>query len=163
MKKLVTAAAISFFALGSSLALAQTAPMIGKDTSKTGATPPNQAAVRPSRLIQKPRNRLLWQALITSTKQAPLRPTQAPVRPSRLIQKPRNRLPWQALITSTKQAPLRPTQAPVRPSRPRPRPRKSKTKAVLVRLKAPSPRGLLRLLRAHRLTSRPNSRLTMST
>ena len=44
MKKLVTAAAISFFALGSSLALAQTAPMMGKETSKTGATPPNAGA-----------------------------------------------------------------------------------------------------------------------
>ncbi|MBR1197385.1 hypothetical protein JQ574_15395 [Bradyrhizobium sp. AUGA SZCCT0158] len=45
MKKLVTAAAISFFALGSSLALAQTAPpMIAKDSSKTGATPPNAGA-----------------------------------------------------------------------------------------------------------------------
>ena len=43
MKKLVTAAAISFFALGSSLALAQT-PMIAKDSSKTGATPPNAGA-----------------------------------------------------------------------------------------------------------------------
>ena len=48
MKKLVTAAAISFFALGSTLALAQTAPpMIAKDTSKTGATPPNQGGSAP--------------------------------------------------------------------------------------------------------------------
>ncbi|MBR1144101.1 hypothetical protein [Bradyrhizobium sp. AUGA SZCCT0431] len=48
MKKLVAAAAISFFALGSSLALAQTTPMmIGKDTSKTGATPPNSGGSAP--------------------------------------------------------------------------------------------------------------------
>jgi hypothetical protein len=48
LKKLVTATAISFFVLGSSLALAQTAPMlIGKDTSKTGATPPNQGGSAP--------------------------------------------------------------------------------------------------------------------
>ena len=44
MNRVVTAAVVSFFAFGSSLALAQApGPMMGKDTSKTGATPPNRA------------------------------------------------------------------------------------------------------------------------
>ena len=45
MNRVVTAAVVSFFAFGSSLALAQApGPMMGKDTSKTGATPPNAGA-----------------------------------------------------------------------------------------------------------------------
>ncbi|MET3839039.1 hypothetical protein [Bradyrhizobium sp. OAE829] len=49
MKKLVTVTTIAFFVLGSSLASAQTGgPMlIGKDTSKAGATPPNAGASAP--------------------------------------------------------------------------------------------------------------------
>ena len=49
MKKLVTVATIAFFVLGSSLASAQTGGpmMMGKDTSKTGATPANAGASAP--------------------------------------------------------------------------------------------------------------------
>ena len=49
MKKLVTVATIAFFVLGSSLASAQTGGpmMLGKDTSKAGATPPNAGASAP--------------------------------------------------------------------------------------------------------------------
>ncbi|MBR1192042.1 hypothetical protein JQ634_03720 [Bradyrhizobium sp. AUGA SZCCT0240] len=49
MKKLATVATFAFFVLGSSLASAQTGGpmMLGKDTSKTGATPPNAGASAP--------------------------------------------------------------------------------------------------------------------
>ena len=49
MNKLVTVATFAFFVLGSSLASAQTGGpmMMGKDTSKTGATPPNAGASAP--------------------------------------------------------------------------------------------------------------------
>ena len=54
MKNLVIAAAISFSVLGSSVVSAQTGgPMMGKDTSKTGATPPNAGASVPNTVDPK--------------------------------------------------------------------------------------------------------------
>ena len=67
MKKLVTAAAISFFVLGSSLASAQTGgPMMGKDTSKTGATPPNAGASAPTTVDPKAKKSALLPGADTS-------------------------------------------------------------------------------------------------